>query len=146
MWTQYLAAFLVGAATGGWWSRRKAVATAVSKALAAASATAVATGGAVYVGVGHEQLGEFDPEQWALIQARRAAAAVHASSGHDDYYDDGFANDYRAGSGADRLGLRRGNPAGADSDLCRGLGHPGTPLDRGQARNVTHAVNLWGKP
>jgi hypothetical protein len=71
-----LVPFLFGAATGGWWSRRRAVRTAVAAAVAEATASASARAGHVIMlgGSGHS------PDD--LRMARRLAREL-------DDYDDG---------------------------------------------------------
>lgn len=57
-WELGVGLFLLGGATGGWWSRRRAVARAVASAVAVATAkseaAAQATAGHVFIGGGFE--------------------------------------------------------------------------------------------
>lgn len=56
-WSSIIPPFLVGAATGGWWSRRKAVASAFAAGHAEAKSQAIATGGSVVIGLPDSQGG-----------------------------------------------------------------------------------------
>lgn len=109
-WELGIGLFLLGAATGGWWSRRRAVARAVSSALSAASAqsTAQASGGHVYINGAPDSIG--------------TTADDYDNDYHSTTADDALQRSPDRGRGIDT--------ASWDSDDGGRVGNPGQALDK----------------
>lgn len=99
-----LGCFLLGAATGRWWSARKQVAAAVAEALAGAEAAAVASNRNVVV-IGGEGSGAIVYDDGSAdYDYDRARHHVLDTPGTFDYHDDGRPSPAAIGAGSDTVG------------------------------------------
>jgi hypothetical protein len=119
-WGSLIAGLLIGAATGGWWSRRRAVATAVASAVARSEARALAV---VNFGMGPNDAARFASLLGADYDDERSVLDYdhHDDRGAD--YDDGG----RSGRRRNGHSVGRGDAADPAGDRLRrlGIGRPG---------------------